>query len=298
VAAAEPIVAIFGPTGVGKTAAAIELAERLRARGEDPVAISADALQVYRGLEILTGAPTPEERERLEHRLIAFVPVTETFSAGRFAELAHEEIDAAVEAGRRPIVVGGTGLYLQAALTDLELRPPPAPGVRERLLAELDERGPEALHAALAELAPEVAATVEPTDRTRVVRALELLEMGEEPAPAGPESRLWTAQLRRPTVLCGLTLERERLYERIDARVEEMLAAGVEDEVRRADAAGASVTARKALGFEELLRGDVDAMKRRTRNYAKRQLTWMRRLRDISVHNADVGFPRNLEEDL
>jgi tRNA dimethylallyltransferase len=298
VAAAEPLIAIFGPTGVGKTAAAIELAERLRARGEDPVAISADALQVYRGLEILTGAPTPEEQERLEHRLVAFVPVTETFSAGRFAELAHAEIDAAVEAGRRPIVVGGTGLYLQAALTDLELRPPPAPGVRERLLAEVDERGPEALHAVLAELAPEAAAAVEPTDRTRVVRALELLEMGEEPAPAGPESRLWTAELRRPTVLCGLILERERLYARIDARVDEMVAAGAGEEVRRADAAGASATARKALGFEELLRGDVEAMKRRTRNYAKRQLTWMRRLRDLSVYDADVGFPPTLEEDL
>jgi tRNA dimethylallyltransferase len=298
VAAAEPIVAIFGPTGVGKTSAAIELAERLRARGEDPVAISADALQVYRGLEILTGVPTAEEQERLEHRLIAFVPVTETFSAGRFAELAHAEIDAAVGAGRRPIVVGGTGLYLQAALTDLELRPPPAPGVRERLLAELDERGPEALHTVLAELAPEVAAAVPPTDRTRVVRALELLEMGEEPAPAGPESRLWTAELRRPTVLCGLTMDRERLYARIDARVDEMVAAGAGEEVRRADAAGASATARRALGFEELLRGDVEAMKRRTRNYAKRQLTWMRRFRDISVHDADVGFPRNLEEDL
>jgi tRNA dimethylallyltransferase len=298
VAAAEPIVAIFGPTGVGKTSAAIELAERLRARGEDPVAISADALQVYRGLEILTGVPTAEEQERLEHRLIAFVPVTETFSAGRFAELAHAEIDAAVGAGRRPIVVGGTGLYLQAALTDLELRPPPAPGVRERLLAELDERGPEALHTVLAELAPEVAAAVPPTDRTRVVRALELLEMGEEPAPAGPESRLWTAELRRPTVLCGLTMDRERLYARIDARVDEMVAAGAGEEVRRADAAGASATARRALGFEELLRGDFEAMKRRTRNYAKRQLTWMRRFRDISVHDADVGFPRNLEEDL
>jgi tRNA dimethylallyltransferase len=110
------------------------------------------------------------------------------------------------------------------------------------------------------------------------VRALELLEMGEQPAPAGPKSRLWTAELRRPTLLCGLTLERERLYAQIDARVDAMVAAGALDEVRRADAAGASPTARKALGFEELLRGDVEAMKQRTRNYAKRQLTWMRRL--------------------
>jgi tRNA dimethylallyltransferase len=278
VAAATTVIAIFGPTGVGKTAVAIELAERLRARGQDAVAISADALQVYRGLEILTGVATPEEQQRLEHRLISFVPVTETFSAGQFAELARHEIDSALAAGRRPIVVGGTGLYLQAALTDLELRPPPAPGVRERLLAAADERGVEALHAELAERSPAAAAATPPTDRTRVVRALELLEMGEEPAPAGEESRLWTARLRRPTVLAGLTLDRERLYEQIDARVDAMVAAGATEQVRRADAAGASPTARKALGFDELLRGDVDAMKRRTRNYAKRQLTWMRRL--------------------
>ena len=277
-AGVEPLIAIFGPTGVGKTSVAIELAERLREREEDPVAISADALQVYRGLELLTGAATREEQERLEHRLLSFVPVTETFSAGQFAALAHDEIDAAVAAGRRPIVVGGTGLYLQAALTDLELRPPPPPGVRERILREVDERGVEALHAELAERSPAAAAAVEPTDRTRVVRALELLEMGEEPAPAGPGSRLWTAELRRPTLLCGLTMERERLYAQIDARVDAMVAAGAADEARRADEAGASPTARKALGFEELLRGDVEAMKRRTRNYAKRQLTWMRRL--------------------
>jgi tRNA dimethylallyltransferase len=274
----EPLIALFGPTGVGKTSVAIELAERLCERGEDPVAISADALQVYRGLELLTGAATREEQERLEHRLLSFVPVTETFSAGEFAALAHDEIDAAVAAGRRPIVVGGTGLYLQAALTDLELRPPPPPGVRERILREVEERGVEALHAELAERSPAVAAAVEPTDRIRVVRALELLEMGEEPAPAGPGSRLWTAELRRPTLLCGLTMEREPLYAQIDARVDAMVAAGAADEVRRAEEAGASPTARKALGFEELLRGDVEAMKRRTRNYAKRQLTWMRRL--------------------
>ena len=283
---ADTVIAIFGPTGVGKTAVAIEIAERLRERGEDPVAISADALQVYRGLEILTGAATPAEQRRLEHRLLSFVPVTESFSAGQFAALAHAEIDAALAEGRRPIVVGGTGLYLQAALTNLELRPPPPPGVRERILAELEKRGPVALHTELAARAPAVAAAVEPSDRTRIVRALELLEMGEQPAPVGPESRLWTAELRRPTLLCGLTMERERLYERIDARVDAMLAAGAEEEVRRADAAGASPTARKALGFEELLRGDSEAMKRRTRNYAKRQLTWMRRLEGANLLDA------------
>ena len=280
------VLALFGPTGVGKTAVAIALAERLRQRGEDPLAVSADALQVYRDLELLSGAATPEERERLEHRLLSFVDPRETFSAGQFAACAHQEIDDALNRGRRPIVVGGTGLYLQAALTDLELRPPPDPGVRERIQRELADRGPEALHEELARRAPAAAAAIDPRDRTRVGRALELLEMGEEPAPTGADSRLWTARLRHPTLLVGLTMERQALYARIDARVEEMLAAGVATEVHRADAAGASRTARAALGFEELLRGDVEGMKRRTRNYAKRQLTWMRRLED--VHEIDL----------
>jgi tRNA dimethylallyltransferase len=280
------VIALFGPTGVGKTAVAIALAERLRDRGEDPLAISADAIQVYRGLEVLSGAATEGERARLEHRLLSFLDPRETFSAGEFAALAHAEIDAALASGRRPIVVGGTGLYLQAALTDLELRPPPDPAVRERIRAELAARGPEALHADLARRAPRAAAAIDPRDRTRVSRALELLEMGEEPAPAGDESRLWTARMRHPTLLFGLTMERERLYERIDARVDEMVAAGAAREAERADAAGASATARAALGFEELLRGDVEAMKRRTRNYAKRQLTWMRRLG--GVHEIDL----------
>jgi tRNA dimethylallyltransferase len=271
------VLALFGPTGVGKTAVAIAVAERLREAGEDPVAVSADALQVYRGLELLSGAASAEERERLEHRLLSFVDPRETFSAGRFAELAHAEIDSALAARRRPIVVGGTGLYLQAALTDLELRPPPDPAVRARIRDELAARGPEALHAELARRAPEAAAAIDPRDRTRVGRALELLEMGEEPAPAGEESRLWTARTRHPTLLVGLTMERERLYERIDARVDEMVAAGAADEVERVHA---------ALGFEELLRGDVEAMKRRTRNYARRQLTWMRRL--PAVHEIDL----------
>jgi tRNA dimethylallyltransferase len=277
------VIALFGPTGVGKTAVAIALAERLRAHGEDPLAISADALQVYRGLETLTGAATPEERARLEHRLLSFVPVTDTFSAGQFAADAHAEIDEALAAGRRPIVVGGTGLYLQAALTDLELRPPPDPGLRERITADLAARGLEVLHAELAERDPTAAAAIEPGDRTRVVRALELLEMGERHAPSGDDSRLWTAALRHPTLLCGLVMQRDALYARIDGRVDEMVAAGATDEARWAHNAGASRTARKALGFDELLRGDVDAMKRRSRNYARRQLTWMRKLQGVRM---------------
>jgi tRNA dimethylallyltransferase len=280
------VVALFGPTGVGKTAVALALAELLRERGEDPVAVSADALQVYRGLETLTGAATPEEQAQLEHRLLSFVDPRETFSAGEFAERAHAEVDAALAGGRRPLVVGGTGLYLQAALTDLDLRPPPDPAVRERVRARLEADGPEALHAELAERAPASAEAIDPHDRTRIARALELLEMGEQPAPTGEDSRLWTAELRHPTLLFGLTMERQALYARIDARVDEMIAAGAGEEVKRADAAGAARTARSALGFDELLAGDHEAMKRRTRNYAKRQLTWMRKLPGLRTIDA------------
>jgi tRNA dimethylallyltransferase len=276
------VIALFGPTGVGKTAVAIGLADRLRELGEDPVAVSADALQVYAGLEILTGAATPPERARLEHRLLSFLPVDATFSAGQYSELAHAEIDGLLDGGRRPIVVGGTGLYLRAALTELSLRPAPAEGIRERWLEELERRGPQALHALLAQRAPWAAAEIEPGDRQRIVRSLELLDSGELEPPNG-ESELWSASMRRPTLLVGLVMEREQLYERIDRRVDQMLTAGVVDEVRRATASGASPTARKALGFEELLSGDVEATKRRTRNYARRQLTWMRKLAAVNV---------------
>ncbi|MGN6373038.1 MAG: tRNA (adenosine(37)-N6)-dimethylallyltransferase MiaA [Solirubrobacteraceae bacterium] len=279
------VIALFGPTGVGKTAVAVALARELRARGEHPVAVSADALQVYQGLEILTGVASAAERAELEHRLISFLPIDASFSAGQYAELAHAEIDGALAQGRRPIVVGGTGLYLRAALTELDLRPPPPEGARERWTAELERRGAPALHAELAQRAPWAAEKVDPNDRQRIVRSLELLDAGELEPLDGP-SQLWTADVRRPTVLVGLVMEREELYERIDARVDRMLAQGAREEALAAHAAGASQTARKALGFEELLSGDVEAMKRRTRNYARRQLTWMRKL--AGVHPIDL----------
>jgi tRNA dimethylallyltransferase len=269
------IVALFGPTGVGKTAVAIALADRLRSHGEDPAAVSADALQVYRGLETLTGAATPAEQQRLEHRLLSILPVAAAFSAGRYAVLAHREIDELLAAGRRPIVVGGTGLYLRAALAELDLRPPPDPATRARYAARAGDEGAAKLHAELAERDPGAAATLAPTDTQRVVRALELLDAGAEP-PGGDQ--LWTAETRHPTLLVALTMEREALYARIDERVDEMVAAGAADQVAHAAAAGASQSVRQALGFEELLRGDVEAMKRRTRRYAKRQLTWLRKL--------------------
>lgn len=272
------ILAIFGPTGVGKTAVAIAAAEVLRQRGEDPVAVSCDAIQVYRGLETLSGAATPDERERLEHRLIGFVDPTGEFSAGRFAQLAHAEIDQLLAEGRRPIVVGGTGLYLRAALADLDLRPPVPPEIRVEVEREVADRGPEAVWA---DLDPDVAATIHPRDRKRIARTMELQRAGID-LPRSSEG-LWTARLRRPTLLVGLVIDREELARRIDARVDEMIATGAAEEARAVAEAGASRTARAALGFEELLAGDVYAVKRAHRAYARRQLTWMRRMEGVEL---------------
>jgi tRNA dimethylallyltransferase len=294
---APAVLALFGPTGVGKTAVAVALASRLRARGQRPVAVSADALQVYAGLETLTGVAPRTERDALEHRLVSFVPLQATFSAGAYSELAHAEIDALLAAGRRPLVIGGTGLYLRAALAELDLRPPPAAGARERWKTALRERGAASLHAELSRQAPWAADRIDPNDRHRVVRALELLETGD-PLEEPEQSQLWTEQTRHPTLLIGLTMERGGLYERIDARVDAMVAAGATEEVRSADAAGASATARQALGFEELLAGDVEAMKRRTRNYAKRQLTWMRKLAGARVIDATGRAPEDLAAEI
>ncbi|MGA2162848.1 MAG: tRNA dimethylallyltransferase [Solirubrobacteraceae bacterium] len=234
------VIALFGPTGVGKTAVAVALAARLRAAGEEPVAVSADALQVYAGLETLTGVASSSERATLEHRLVSFVPIDASFSAGEYAQLAHAEIDALLAQGRRPIVVGGTGLYLRAALADLDFKPS---------------------------------------------------------LPDGP-SQLWSEDMRQPTLLVGLTLEREQLYARIDARVELMLAAGVREEVLRAHSAGASITARKALGFEDLLAGDVEAMQRHTRNYARRQLSWMRKMAGVQPIDVTGRAPQEVAAEI
>jgi tRNA dimethylallyltransferase len=280
------VVAIFGPTAVGKTGVAIELAELLRAGGEDPVAVNCDSIQVYRGLEVLSGAADAAERERLEHRLLSFVDPAEEFSAGRYAERAHAEIDALLAEGRRPIVVGGTGLYLRAALADLDLRPPVPVEIREEVEAEIAAQGPERLHG---ELEPAVAATVAPTDRKRVARLVELDRAGIE-AHEGAEG-LWTANLRHPTLLVGLTIDRSELAERIDRRVDAMLAAGAAEEAQAAAEAGASRTARAALGFEQLLEGHdaappaeaVEAIKAAHRRYARRQLTWMRRMEGVEL---------------
>lgn len=290
------VVALFGPTGIGKTAVAIELASILRGRGEDPVAVSVDSMQVYRELPILTGAAGHAEQSALEHRLIGHVSVADSYDVATHAKQAHEEIDALRAEGRRPLVVGGTGLYLRAALTNLDLMPKPREGVRERLTVELDQDGLDALYARLVREAPDLAAEVDPNNARRVIRALETLEQGENPADRD-ENRLWTDETRVPTQLFALVMDRERLYAQIEARVDAMVAAGAESEVRDAQPL-AGRTARQALGFEELLEGDVDQMKTNTRRYAKRQLTWLNKLAGATTIDVTDSSPQDVAEKM
>ncbi len=276
-----PVVALFGPTAVGKTAVAIELARLIAGTGRQAVAVNCDSIQVYRGLEVISGAADAGQQALLEHRLISFVPVGQEFSAGRYAELAHAEIDGLLEAGKWPLVVGGTGLYLRGALTDMEFRPPVPATVRSEVEEEIDRLGAAAVHAGLP---AESRSRINPNDRARVARAAELLRSGQSPAPdhrGGGE--LWTAGLRRPTLLVGLVDDPEVLARRITARVAAMAEAGAGDEARLALEAGASRTARAAIGFEEFLAGDLELAAAKHRRLARRQMTWMRRMGGVEI---------------
>jgi tRNA dimethylallyltransferase len=272
------VIGIFGPTASGKSRVSEAVAERITAE-----LVSADAMQVYRGLPILTNQATHPTR------LVGIWPLDHEASVGEYAPLAHAAIDEIVAAGKTPIVVGGTGLYLRAALVELGLPPKPEPGARERWSAFYDERGAEAAHAHLAELDPDAAASVHPNDRRRVVRALELAEAGASLTP--DRDRLWTEETRHPTVLVGLDVPKDVLERRIEERTHAMFDAGVEDEVRRALEGPLSTTARKTIGIDEvatLPRDEaIGALVVRTRRYAAYQRKWMRRVPGLVMVEAD-----------
>ncbi|MDO9356199.1 MAG: tRNA (adenosine(37)-N6)-dimethylallyltransferase MiaA [Solirubrobacteraceae bacterium] len=294
-----PLLAIFGPTAVGKTAVAIEVAARLRGLGHDPIAIGVDALQVYDGIPLLTAQPTAEEQAQLEHRLVGFVPLESPWSVAQHTELAHREIDEARDAGRVPIVVGGTGLYLRSALTELSLAPPPSEGVRETLLERASTpEGLAALHEELYALDPVSAELMTPTDRTRVVRAHELIADGRSFASSSTKGELWAEETRVPTVLIGLTMERSALRKRAGDRMWSMVKDGVEDEVTRAWERGIGTTAAAAVGFEELLRGDAERATTKTRQLAKRQETWMRRLGGVRIIDVTQREPGAVADEI
>ena len=263
------VLAIFGPTASGKSAVAEALGERIEAE-----LVSADAMQAYRSLPILTNQP---ERPT---RLVGIWPLHHEGSVGEYQRLAHEAIDEILAAGRTPVVAGGTGLYLRAALAELELPPAPPPGARARWERVYDEEGAERAHAALAERDPAAAAIVHANDRRRVVRALELAEAGASLRPE--RDRLWTEETRHPTLVVGLDVPPGVLAARIDERTRAMVHRGVAAEARAALAGPLSPTARKTIGLEEFATLPAEeaivAVAQRTRQYAAYQRKWLRRV--------------------
>ena len=279
------VLAIFGPTASGKSTVAEEVARLIPAE-----LVSADAMQVYRGLPILTN--------QSEARLVGYFGLDEEGSVAEYQRLAHAAIDEILAAGRTPVVVGGTGLYLRAALADLELPPPPVPGARERLEGLYDELGPEAAHQLLAERDPAAAAAVHPNDRRRVVRALELAESGSSLRPG--EDRLWSGETRHPTLIVGLDLPAEELARRIEERTRAMFERGVEEEVRRALTGSISPTARTVHGLDEVAElpreQAIEALATQTRRYAAYQRKWLRRIPGIVLVDGNRGSAEVAQE--
>jgi tRNA dimethylallyltransferase len=274
--AAPPVLALFGPTACGKTAVAGAITDRLPSE-----VVSADSAALYRGLEVLTATP------EYPARLVGVFDVEDEVSVGEFQRLAHDAIDAIVGSGRTAVVVGGTGLYLRAALSALEIPPPPAAGARGRWQRTYDERGPEAAHALLAERDPDAAARVHPNDRRRVVRALELAEAGASLAG----DRLWGGDARHPTVVFGLDVPDAMLDRRIRERATEMLERGVVAEARAALARPLSTSAQRVMGLVDFARlppdEAVEALVRNNHRLARYQRKWMRRIPDLISVDAD-----------
>lgn len=283
-----PLLAIVGPTASGKSAVGMALARRL-----DGEIVSADSMQVYRGMDIGTAKPSPSEQAETRHHLIDVADPDEVFNVARYQELASAAIADVASRGKVPIVVGGTGLYVDAVVRGF-LFPDEGrnPKVRARLEREAasSEGGAALLHARLASCDPEAAQRIHPNDLRRIVRALEVFEVTGRPI----------TELRRKHVpkgaysakLFGLAIGREELARRIDARVDEMVAAGLVDEVRRLLQMGydPQATAMQAIGYKEFaaylagqegLKQAIDAVKVETRKYAKRQMTWFRKHDDI-----------------
>jgi tRNA dimethylallyltransferase len=275
------VIAIFGPTASGKTGVAEAVADRLGTE-----VVSADALQVYRGLAILTNQPEQPTR------LVAIRDLCEEMSVGEYARLAQAAVDDVVTAHGVAIVSGGTGLYLRAALCDLRL-PPAASTETRRRLEHTYDAAPAETFERLRELDPAAAERVHPNDRRRVVRALELADAGASLVP--DRDRLWSDEMRRPTLVVGLDLPAERLEQRIRQRTESMFARGVVEEVAAALREPVSRTASKALGLAELAElsaeAAFDAILARTLRYAAYQRKWMRRIPGIVLVDADRPAP-------
>jgi tRNA dimethylallyltransferase len=274
-----PVLALVGPTAAGKTELALAVAERLGAE-----VVSADAMLVYRRMDIGTAKPTPEERARVPHHLVDLVDPGEEFSVARFQPLARAAIAEVLGRGRMPLLVGGSGLYFHAVVDDF-MFPPTDQAVRVRLEAEAARVGLPELYRRLAAADPPAAARIQPANLRRTVRALEVMELTGRPFSSFRAAMDTPVSRYRLTVL-GLDLGPELLRARVAERVAAMAEAGLVEEVRRLAERPLSRTARQALGYKELLDAmeqgtpvaeALEAVVRRTRAYARRQLAWFRR---------------------
>lgn len=302
-----PLLVIAGPTGVGKTAAAIALAALM------PIeVVSADSRQVYRGMDIATAKPDEAQRRAVTHHLIDVTDPDDRYHAARFAREARAAIDGIRGRGRLPVIVGGTGLYIRALVRGLDPAPPADPAFRQELMEMVTREGRPALHARLALEAPAMARRLHPNDHVRVVRTLELLRAG---APVGEAQRRWRepgGDAEEDVLYVGLTLPREALAGRLRARAAAMVASGLADEVRSllARSYDASLPAMQGIGYREfvlVVRGDLDPaealrrMQRDTVRYAKRQWTWFARETgiqwlDVDLCGSAAGVARLLAE--
>lgn len=278
-----PVIVLVGATATGKSGLAVDIAVALAARGTPAEVVNADSMLVYRGMDIGTAKPSLAERRGVPHHLIDIRPVTARASVADFQALARSTIAEVRERGGVPIVVGGSALYTRA-ITDRFDFPGSDADIRARLEADLERDGPEALHARLLAVAPASAAQISPGNGRRIVRALEVAELTGGHAPVLPA---WTYELDG-VVQFGLELERAQLDARIDERVDAMFDAGLVDEVRRLLGQGLAdgETARVAIGYRQVIdllsgRGTEpearDAVKRATRRFFRRQLSWYRR---------------------
>ncbi|WP_028845849.1 tRNA (adenosine(37)-N6)-dimethylallyltransferase MiaA [Thermodesulfatator atlanticus] len=276
-----PLIAIVGPTGVGKTEAGIFLAERLN--GE---IVNFDSVQVYKHLNIGAAKPTPEELKRAKHHLIGILELDEEFNAARFVELADQAIAKIAEKGKVPILVGGTGLYLKALLHGL-FEVGDVSATRAELKKRLEREGLDTLYQELKRIDPETSAKISKNDWVRILRALEVYYATGRPFSELAKEHAFRKR-RYPCLKIGLTLPREELYAKLDARVEKMLEAGLLEEIKAILAKGYSPELKplKTIGYKQMtayLLGKLDfseakrLMKRDTRRYAKRQLTWFKK---------------------
>ena len=284
------IIALAGPTAVGKTKFAIKLADEF-----DGEIVSCDSMQLYKYMDIGSAKPTPEEMEQARHHLVDMIDPREEFSVAEYQRLAKQAIYDIFSRGKLPVISGGTGLYLNSLLYDMDFSAAPQDQAYRQELAEIAEKqGNDVLHSMLAEQDPQAAAAIHPNNRKKVIRALERLREGE--GRVRPFSGIKNETKDYDVLLIGLTRERAELYDRINRRVDILVEQGLFDEVEKLRDMGltAENISMKGIGYKEILdcfsgkysRDEtIDTIKKNTRHYAKKQLTWFRRYDKMNWYN-------------